>query len=253
MSLIIHTIVPDGIVVSADTRITCKDKDGNVRYDDTAEKIIPFPNKIVVSHCGDAKIRDELTVIEFLYDIRKKYGTKATITDLPLRLLNEYNRANGCNDSVFKISGFIDSMFFSGCTYTVATKEKTVNLSIKPYVYGASYAGITEIAHAIMASGIDYNNLSISDAIDLTRGCVQENIDVFKYHPAQSIGGTCQTYVIDTLHHKTGWLQDNGNLLPDENAPDDACAKYQEQYFLRMQKEIEKELANKKNSKRGKK
>lgn len=252
MSLIVHTIVPDGIVASADTRTTCKDKDGNVRYDDTAEKIIPFPNRIVVSHCGNSKVTNNMTVVQFLYNIREKYGTKLLIDDLPLKLLNEYYRVGGNSDTIFKISGFYDSIRL-GSIYTIDTLNKSIVLSMGPRSYGASYNGITDIAHAIMASGIEYNNLSISDAIDLTRGCVQENIDVFRYHPAQSIGGTCQTYVIDTLHHKTGWLQDDGNLLPDENAPDDAYTKYQERCSLRMQKEIEKELANKKNSKRGNK
>lgn len=72
MSLIIHTIVPEGIVVCADTRTTHRDGKGHVQYDDTAEKIVPFPNRIVVSHCGDAKVRENLTVMQFLYDIRKK-------------------------------------------------------------------------------------------------------------------------------------------------------------------------------------
>ena len=38
MSLIIHTIVPEGIVVCADTRTTHRDGKGHVQYDDTAEK-----------------------------------------------------------------------------------------------------------------------------------------------------------------------------------------------------------------------
>lgn len=95
MSLIIHTIVPEGIVVCADTRTTHRDGKGHVQYDDTAEKIVPFPNRIVVSHCGDAKVRENLTVMQFLYDIRKKYGKQTTIDDLPLKILNEYFRVNG--------------------------------------------------------------------------------------------------------------------------------------------------------------
>lgn len=35
MSLAIHTIVKDGIVICADTRETIHDDKGNVRYDDT--------------------------------------------------------------------------------------------------------------------------------------------------------------------------------------------------------------------------
>lgn len=56
MSLVIHTIVPDGIVVCADTRTTCHDEQEHVRYDDTAEKIVPFPNRTVVSHCKDRNV-----------------------------------------------------------------------------------------------------------------------------------------------------------------------------------------------------
>ena len=87
MSLVIHTIVRDGIVVSADTRTTCKDDKGNTRYDDTAEKIIPFPNRIIVTHTGDSMINDKLSVTDFLIDLRKKCGKKITITDLPIKLL----------------------------------------------------------------------------------------------------------------------------------------------------------------------
>ena len=95
MSLVIHTIVKDGIVVSADTRTTCKDDKGNTRYNDTAEKIVPFPNKIVVTHTGDSMITDKLSVTEFLLNLRKKCGKKTTITDLPIKLLNEYLIACG--------------------------------------------------------------------------------------------------------------------------------------------------------------
>ena len=68
MSLIVHTIVPDGIVACSDTRTTFKEN-GKTRYDDTCEKTIPFPNRVVISHCGDNKIRNDLTVTQFLYDI----------------------------------------------------------------------------------------------------------------------------------------------------------------------------------------
>ena len=108
MSLIIHTIVPEGIVVCADTRTTHRDGKGHVQYDDTAEKIVPFPNRIVVSHCGDAKVRENLTVMQFLYDIRKKYGKQTTIDDLPLKILNEYFRVNGNGCTIFKISGYFE-------------------------------------------------------------------------------------------------------------------------------------------------
>ena len=220
MSLVIHTIVRDGIVVSADTRTTCKDGNGHTRYDDSAEKIIPFPNYIVVSHCGDAKVTNSLTVTEFLCKIRKSLGKKATISDLPLKILNEYIKLGGKGDTTFKISGYYEFMYAS--TYTINTVKSIITLSTEPFKYGASYNGITDVAHSIMNSGIDYSNLSITDAIDLTRLCVETNIKVFGYHNEQSIGGDCQTYIIDMLHDNVGWLQSDGTIVPDKNAPHNA-------------------------------
>lgn len=217
MSLIIHTVVPDGIVVSADTRTTFKDKDGHIRYADSAEKIIPFPNYIVVSHCGDSKVTDNLTVTQFLYDLRKLYGNKATISELPLKILNEYIKRGGKGDTIFKVSGYYECMFAS--TYTISTSNSTIVLSVNPNEFGASYDGITNIAHAIMNSGIKYKNLSIKDAVILTQVCINTNITVFNYHSEQSIGGHCETYIIDMLHGDVGWIQTDGIIIPDKNVP----------------------------------
>ena len=218
MSLIIHTIVPEGVVVCADTRTTCRDKEGHVRYDDTAEKIVPFPNRIVVSYCGDSKIKDSMSVMQFLYDMRKKYGKKASIDDLPLKIWNEYIRVNGHGSTIFKISGYIEYPSVAG-TYTIDTAKQTIELSPKMGEYGASYSGVTKVAHAIMNSGIIYENLSIANAISLTRNCLLENINVYKYHAEQSIGGVCQTYVIDAIHDDIGWYQTDGTLKSDVKAP----------------------------------
>mgnify|MGYP001131022969 CR=1 FL=1 len=236
MSLIVHTIVRDGIVVSADTRTTCKDGNGHTRYDDSAEKIIPFPNYIVVSHCGDSKVTDSLTVTEFLCKIRKSFGKKATISDLPLKILNEYIKSGGKGDTTFKISGYYEYMYAS--TYTINTVKSIITLSTEPCKYGASYSGITDIAHSIMNSGIDYNNLSITDAIDLTRLCVETNIKVFGYHNEQSIGGKCQTYVIDMLHDTVGWIQTDGTIIPDKNAPNDALEQYRASQIEKIRKQM---------------
>lgn len=141
MSLIIHTIVKSGLVVSVDTRTTCKDNKGNTRYNDTAEKLIPFPNRIVVTHSGDANVTDKLTVTDFLLQFRKKCGKKTPMAELPLKLLNEYISAcNGyCRDTYFKVSGY-DEVNVLGCrTYTIITKDRQVILSKAPFDYGARF------------------------------------------------------------------------------------------------------------------
>lgn len=236
MSLIVHTIVRDGIVVSADTRTTCKDENGHTRYDDSAEKIIPFPNYTVVSHCGDSEVNKSLTVTEFLYKIRKSFGKRTTISELPLKILNEYIKQGGKGDTIFKISGYYECM--SASTYTINTTKSTIILSTEPYAYGASYNGITDVAHSIMNSGINYRNLSIEDAITLTQLCVDTNIKIFNYHAEQSIGGKCQTYVIDMLHDAVGWLQTDRTIIPDKNAPNDALEQYRASQIEKIRKQI---------------
>lgn len=164
----------------------------------------------------------------------------SNIGDLPLKLLNEYIKVNGRNATIFKVSGYIERSCMAS-TYTIDTYKKTIVVSTEIGYFGASYNGITEIAHAIMNSGIAYKDLSLTNAISLTRGCLLENIDVFKYHAEQSIGGQCQTYVIDILHDVAGWYQPDGTIFPDKNAPNDALEQYREAQIDKMQKRLLKE------------
>lgn len=213
MSLVIHTICKDGLVVAADTRTTIHTQNG-IRFDDNAEKIIPFPNKIVVSHCGNSNINDTLSVTKFLYDLREKMGEKITIFDLPIKLLTECIRINDRCDVTFKASGWLNDLHCF-CTYTIETQHKKIELSLSPFQYGASYGGTTQIAHAIMNSGINYSLLSLNEAIDLTQTCLLTNIAVYKYHDTPVIGGKCQIYIIDILHSNMGWLMNDNTIKPD--------------------------------------
>lgn len=240
MSLIIHTICKDGIVVASDTRRTIRDGNGHVRYDDTEEKTVPFPNNVVVSYCGDSKVNNDLTVMQFLYGLRKKIGNRSTILDLPLTILTEYVKVRGINDSVFLVSGHIDGLNIC-CTYRIFTKSNEIRLSIKPFCFGSSYDGMTDVAHAIMNSGIDYSNLSIKEAIDLTKTCLCTNLTVYTYNNNPGIGGSCQVYVIDVLHSQVGWLQDDGIIVPDDDAPSDGLERYRERQQKRFLNQLKKE------------
>lgn len=228
MSLVIHTIVRDGIVVSADTRTTCKDGNGNTRYDDTAEKIIPFPNRIVVTYTGDAMIDDKLSVTKFLIDLRRKCGKKTTITDLPIKLLDAYlsEFGNKIGKTNFEVSGYDEACMLGGRTYSINGKDKTITLSRQPFKYGASLDGTIDVALAMM-NVADYSNMSLKEAIDLTKSALSSNIIAYKYAASQIIGGDVKTYVIDVVNNISGWLIDN-DIVPDNNAPDDGFRQYQE-------------------------
>lgn len=245
MSIVVHTVVRDGIVVCADTRTTITNPDKSVRYDDTAEKIVPFPNNLVVTHCGDGLVRDSFSVMKFLYDLRAQIGEKATIATLPLQLLTAYIGADGTRDTTFRISGLLGGLN-TGMTYMVSTKNRNINLLTEFGSYGSSYGGVTNVVHSIMNSGIDYKHLSLSEAIALTQISVHTSIDVFKYHSEQVIGGNCQTYVIDCLHDKCGWAQSDGAIIPDSDAPSDALEQLQKKELERYLKKSRAERAKKK-------
>lgn len=245
MSLIIHTIVKGGLVVSVDTRTTCKDDKGNTRYNDTAEKLIPFPNRIVVTHSGDATVTDKLTVTDFLLQFRKKCGKKTMMAELPLKLLNEYISAcNGhCKDTYFKVSGYDEVNMLRCRTYTIKTKDKQIVLSRNPFDYGASFDGAIDMAYSLM-NGATYANMSLVEAIDLTNVAMIASIDAYKYQPAQIIGGNIKTYVIDISNDESGWLIDN-QLVADKNAPDDAIQQYREQQTKRLIQQMNKQKSKK--------
>ena len=216
MSLIIATAVKDGIVVAADTRITCRDSEGNCRYSDTGEKLIPFPNKIVVLSCGDADINNKLSVKKFLYDLRNEIGKESKINDLPLKILNSYCEKGGCRNILFIVAGvsdFLEDIY----VYVIKTKTKEIKLEFCNN-YGSVYQGITNIAHSIMSSGINYQNLTLMEAVELTKNCLEENIFLSKFNREQGIGGKCQVYVIDIVHQKVGWLNEQGELEEDKDA-----------------------------------
>lgn len=213
MSLIIHTIVPDGIVVCSDTRTTHKDGNGHTRYSDKAKKTFLFPNFVIVSHCGDSKITNTTTVESFLCNFREKVDNKTNFLEIPSRILNEYIKIGGNGDTIFKVSGYIDNEV--ACTYTIETLKQKITLSTAPYQYGATYGGMTNIAHSIMNSGINYVDLSLEEAIILTKTCLETNITIFDLHSEQSIGGKCETYVIDKKHNREGVLSIDGKIIND--------------------------------------
>lgn len=241
MPLAIHTVVKDGIIVSSDSRTTCRDGNGNVRYNDTAEKIVPFPNRIIVSHTGDASLTDTLNVVTFLCHLRKRMGLKVSLEELPLVILNEYLKEcrkscdNKIRDTEFLISGCTENLSFGYKTYRVSPIDKTVSMCRDVGNFGASFSGVTDVAYSMM-NKVNYANMSLKEAIELTETTVSSNIIVYKYCNSQIIGGEMQTYVIDTMNFKSGWYK-NSNIVSDDNAPDDGRRIYSDRMFEKMMKQ----------------
>lgn len=171
----------------------------------------------------------------------KKCGKKITITDLPIKLLNEYlsKCGNRITKTYFKVSGYDEMCMLGGRTYSINGEDKTITLSRQPFSYGASFGGTTDVAFAMMNIA-DYSNMSLKEAIDLTESTLSSNITAYKYAASQIIGGNVQTYVIDVVNDISGWLIDN-DIIPDGNAPDDGLLQYREQQTKRFIQQMNKQ------------
>lgn len=91
---------------------------------------------------------------------------------------------------------------------------------IFPGERGATYEGCTDLAHVVMNNYVDFMHLSLMEATEFTRKCMDFNIEMAKYQESQPVGGKTRVYVIDKNGINTGWLNKKGNVVRDKNAPD---------------------------------
>lgn len=219
MSVIIAAHVREGIVIASDTRTTVRDGNGNTMYKDDAIKIVPFPNRMAVAHCGDASLTKSLTVNEFLYRCRSRFGKGCRVFDLPTKLFYEYQKLNINADVTFYVAGY-GYPGMNACIYCISTKKQTIELSWSDFSYGASFSGMWAIADAMMKD-INYKNLSLQGCEHIVSESVKSTILSFQYQNPQSVGGHCDMYVISADGARIGWVKESG-LEKDVAAPDDA-------------------------------
>lgn len=231
MSLIIHFLTKDGIVVISDKRTTVdKDKE-NTHYMDATTKTIAFPNMVVVSHCGDNYIdkNKKISTTNFLLEIREKYGQANGIKEIPLIILNEYKNKEYVSNISLIVSGIDDTnnmMMYFITPKTNEIKLAFIHQELGNDNYGAGYKGLTEITHTILTSDfqINWDNLTMEGAIDLGKTCLKATATAAKYGTVQGVSESCDVYILSQFYG-IGWLIDD-KVTPDSNAPNDACYKY---------------------------
>ena len=231
MSLIIHFLTKDGIVVISDKRTTVdKDKE-NTHYMDATTKTIAFPNMVVVSHCGDNYIdkNKKISTTNFLLEIREKCGQANGIKEIPLIILNEYKNKEYVSNISLIVSGIDDTnnmMMYFITPKTNEIKLAFIHQELGSDNYGAGYKGLTEITHTILTSDfqINWNNLTMEGAIDLGKTCLKATATAAKYGTVQGVSESCDVYILSRFYG-IGWLIDD-KVTPDSNAPNDACYKY---------------------------
>ena len=252
MSLAIHTIVKNGIVVCADSRITITKKgdviryDNPVRYDDTANKIIPFPNGIVVTAVGDDCIFDEWDIDTYLLGFRRSleirpHGLYIEIDEFAPLLFEDLTKKiediPDVNEIELMISGY-NHANGKGKTYKINIKGENRNISVcRNYgEYGASFSGHSNMAET-MLHRVVYKIMSLQEAIDLTKTTLSAVVAINKYQIPQSTGGKVNTYVIDTVRGISGWLE-GSSMIPDPEAPYGNISEIDEKQALANQRSL---------------
>lgn len=236
MSVIVVAHVHDGIVLASDTRTTVKDG-SNTMYKDDALKIVPFPNRMAVAHCGEASLTKYLTVNEFLYKCRKQFGKGCRIFDLPSKILFEYEKLNINADVKFYIAGY-GHPGMNACVYKLDTKDRVITMPWSDFKYGASFGGITDVVYSMMKDA-DYKNMSLAGCRRLVLASVNSTILSFEYQNPQSVGGHCDIYVLSRDDVQTGWIRDN-KLQKDECAPDNAYEQLMDEKVQKLAERVSK-------------
>lgn len=223
LSLITLIHVPEGVVVACDTRTTMANGN-NVRYKDDTMKIIPFPDKMLIGHVGTANIRKTLTVEAYLKQKRKQYitSTQTKPEQVPLALFDDSMiLSQGEGEATEYIVVCLDKMSDSICkVYRIVSQNrgKCMYCDMFGEQYTALNYGLTDIAESMTVSNsIQYYNLSLYEAIKLTRSTVQATIDAYKCRDSQAVGGNVLCYVMSNSQEQFGWYESE-KITPDDNA-----------------------------------
>lgn len=212
MSLIIAIKVPDCIVMASDscmTLTTTSEKDGikqvtAMSYTKHTAKMIIFRERLAVLYCGNMNINSDLTVLQFLQDIRSAVSKNITPEQLAKKILCESKSLSNNNRTVFLISGYIKNESY---IYRVYTDNNEIELCLESQ-FGASYNGETEFVHPMMKSVADYNNMSPKDAIQLAFTMEYCMSNLAQFWKSQSVGGDIDIYIM--YRDKTvqsGWVK----------------------------------------------
>lgn len=219
MSLITLIHVPDGVVMACDTRTTIR-TNTSVRYKDDTYKIIPFPDRILVGHVGSNNIKSDQTVESYLIRTRKYYQNNPNIRpeQFPLELFDDIVRFEPINNTEY-IVVCLDRMEDDICkVYHISQKDRCMYCDMFNKQYDALNYGLTDIANPMTSSqNIQYNYLSLHEAVELACSTVKATIDAYSCRNAQSVGGKVLCYVMSNSKNMYGWVE-NGSITIEENA-----------------------------------
>lgn len=234
MSLIITLFVPEGIVLSGDSRLTLTWAENNaqgqsvnfsINGSDTNSKIFNIQNKFGLGTFGSASING-IPIAGFINEfIEEKIDDNTEVDEIPAKLHEFFGQKHNYPAVNFYVAGFkvengisIQHVYF----INIANKmHNRVNENGKTF-FGANWGGEIEILQRLIqdvklkngenwdeikASPVPYNFLTLQDAIDFCEYGINTTIETLRFQRrAKTVGGSIDTLVI---RPKTGaeWIR----------------------------------------------
>ena len=196
MTIFTAFYVPDGIVMTADSRLTERldHEDGRVEefvLSDNEQKIFLVRNNEVGMVYTAEGMPDGFTMSEFVGNMNKFIiKPNDSILDLTLKIAPYINEIEGMEPSIV-IAGFDNG---EPCVCLIKDKKvETLNRNKNnEVVYGAIVGGETDrINQVIDIKSIDYDSLTIDQTLDLAISLTQDSIEYYNSLPKYSnVGGT---------------------------------------------------------------
>ena len=222
MSLIIAFSVRDGIAVGSD-KCTTHRENGRTSHSMDSNKIVVYPHRCVAVHCGDYFVDKNVSVQEFLESCSDIAKRSKSITDIPLAILNRYNRKKYKSDNTFFICGFDGDG--NGAIYEIKTKTQSVSQKLGNHEYGGCWAGIFDIANPMLRSA-QCDRISLTDAASLEKLAI-EATGLSQLHCGVEItvGNVADVYVMTRNGDKDGWFIGGPSLHTEKGNPVNECDK----------------------------
>lgn len=209
MSLIIGFNVRDGIVVAAD-RCTTHHANQATSHSFDSRKIAVLDDRLVVLHCGDYFVTDNVSVHEFLESCVDLIVPDMDVTALPLAILSKYKDTGYRSDNMFFVCGF--DKHNNGFIYKINVSRNSVEQVYGNREFGGTWAGVFNVATPILKQAV-CDRISILDAAILCKLAI-EATGKSQLHCGMEItvGDKADVYVM----HKSGnvaWFSGDAGFL----------------------------------------
>lgn len=214
MSLIISMYLPQGVVMSADSRVT--NKDGYCS--DNAHKLFVTQKHVGISTCGNrssGSLYIEVLMDEFL-DMVKDYS----VTEVANAIIPFFKKKWKDMDSTFLVAGYEKQPDDSWIQkkFRILTDNKSIKEC--DYITGAQWSGKTSIVARIIndcywkedgkyleytSANINWSRMNIQDGIDLSRFLFETTIKAYSFmNEPHTVGGNIDILVLTPGGHQ--WI-----------------------------------------------